>query len=336
MKRPDPLFRLVETFFREYLQGLRGVSRHTVLAYRDGLRLFFLFLADECGKSVADLRLDDLTAERVAGFLDHLELTRKDGVTTRNLRLTTIRTFVRHLLRGDPSRGEQYQRVLALPLKKTVPPVVTYLEPEEVQVLLRQPDRRRENEARDYALMLFLYNTGARIGEALAVRRSELQLVRPFQVHLHGKGRKDRICPLWPDTVSALRRVLDHAPSQAGDHVFLSARGEPLTRDGAAYILEKHVNRASRAVPSLRRKHITPHALRHSCGVGLLQAGVDLTVIRDYLGHESVATTGRYTRTNLQMKRRVLNAFWRRAGLDSRKSPRWHPTADLLSFLTQL
>lgn len=336
MKGPDPLFRLVETFFREYLQGLRAVSRHTVLAYRDGLRLFFLFVADECGKAVADLRLDDLTAERVIAFLDHLELSRKDAPTTRNLRLTTIRTFVRYIFRSDPSRGEQYQRVLALPLKKTVSPVVTYLEPEEVQVLLRQPDRRRQDEARDYALILFLYNTGARIGEALAVRRSELQLVRPFQVHLHGKGRKDRICPLWPNAVTALKRILECAPSHTNDHVFLSARGEPLSRDGAAYILQKHVNRALDSLPSLDRKHITPHVLRHSCGVALLQSGVDLTVIRDYLGHESVATTGRYTRTNLQMKRRVLNAFWRRAGLDSKRSPRWHPTADLLSFLTQL
>jgi site-specific recombinase XerD len=237
---------------------------------------------------VADLRLDDLTAERVVAFLDHLELTRKVAPTTRNLRLTTIRAFVRHLFRSDPSRGEQFQRILALPLKKTVPPVVTYLEPEEVEVLLRQPDRRRENEARDYALMLFLYNTGARIGEALAVRRSELQLVRPFQVHLHGKGRKDRMCPLWPNTVTALRRILDHAPSQPSDHVFLSARGAPLSRDGAAYILEKHVNRALRTLPSFPRKHITPHVLRHSCGVGLLQSGVDLTVIRDYWGTKAL------------------------------------------------
>ena len=336
MRRPDPLFRLVETFFREYLQGTRGASRHTVLAYRDSLRLFFSFVAEACSRSVADLRLDDLTVERVLSFLNHLEATRRNGTATRNLRLTAIRPFFRHLVRADPSRGAQCLRVLSLPAKKTAAPMVTYLEPEEVQVLLQQPDRRESNGARDHALLLFLYNTGARIGEALAVQRSELQLARPFRVHLHGKGRKDRICPLWPDTVLALRRIRDHMPSAPGDHVFLSARGEPLTRDGAAYILDKHMQGAARELPSLRKKRVTPHVMRHSCAVALLQAGIDLTVIRDYLGHETVATTGRYTRTNLQMKRRVLEAFWRRAGLHPTKSPRWRPHADLLSFLTQL
>ena len=269
-------------------------------------------------------------------FVGYLKATRRNGTATRNLRLTAIRAFFRHLVRDDPSRGAQYQRVLSLPVTKAPPPIVTYLEPEEVQVLLRQPDRRRANEARDHALLLFLYNTGARIGEALAVRRSDLQLARPFQVHLHGKGRKDRICPLWSDTVLALRRIVDHAPSPTADHVFLSARGEPLSRDGAAYILDKHLKRATGQLPGLRKKHVTPHVLRHSCAVALLQAGVDLTVIRDYLGHESVATTGRYTRTNLQMKRRVLEAFWRRSGLDPTKNHRWRPQADLLSFLTHL
>jgi integrase/recombinase XerD len=334
MRRPDPLFRLVESFFHGHLQGTRGVSRHTVLAYRDGLRLFLQFVADACGRQVADVRLDDLTVEHVVGFLDHLEATRRNGVATRNLRLTTIRTFFRHLIREDPARGAQYQRVLSLPVKRKTIPVVTYLEPEEVKILLRQPDRRRASGLRDHALLLFLYNTGARIGEALAVQRADLQLVRPFQVHLHGKGRKDRMCPLWRDTASALRRVIDESTTSA--HVFLSARRAPLSRDGAAYLLHKYIERAARELPTLKRKHVTPHVMRHSCAVALLQAGVDLTVIRDYLGHETVATTGRYTRTNLQMKRRVLDAFWRRAGLEGSKDPRWRPKADLLSFLTHL
>jgi site-specific recombinase XerD len=336
MKRPDPLLQLVESFFRGHLQGNRGVSRHTMLAYRDGLRLFLSFVADACGRQVADMRLDDLTVERVIAFLDHLEAARGNVVTTRNLRLTAIRTFFRHLVREDPAHGAQYQRVLSLPLKKTAIPVITYLEPEEMQVLLRQPDRRSVSGARDHALLLFLYNTGARIGEALAMKRTDLQLARPFQVRLHGKGRKDRVCPLWRDTASALARLIDHASSASEMHVFLNARGLPLSRDGAAYLLNKYVHRAARESQSLRRKHVTPHVLRHSCAVALLQAGVDLTVIRDYLGHETIATTGRYTRTNLQMKRRVLDAFWRRAGLKGTKDPRWRPKADILAFLTHL
>ncbi len=333
---PDSIFPLVESFFREHLGRTRNASRHTVLAYRDALRLFFSFLGDTCGADVARLRLEDLTVEQVLGFLDHLESSRRNAVATRNLRLTAIRTFFRYLVRNDPSRGAQYQRVLSLPFKKTASPVATYLEPEEVRVLLRQPDRRRASGIRDHALLLFLYNTGARIGEAIAVRRDNLQLARPFQVHLHGKGRKDRICPLWPDTATTLRRLEDLSPPLPDGHVFRSARGQPLSRDGAAYILDKYLQRAARDLPILKRKRVTPHVMRHSCAVALLQAGVDLTVIRDYLGHESIATTGRYTKTNLRMKRRVLDAFWRRAGLTGTREPKWRPRPDVLAFLGSL
>jgi site-specific recombinase XerD len=335
-RHSDPLLRLVESFFRDYLQQARGVSRHTVLAYRDALRLFFSFLAEETKRPVAKLALEDLTVDRVLAFLDHLESDRHNSVSTRNVRLTAIRSFFRHLIQQDMLHVGQFQRVLSLPLKKTRPPVISYLEPEEVQVLLRQPDRRIEREARDHALLLFLYNTGSRISEALAVRRDEIQLARPRQVRLHGKGRKDRVCPLWPDTAKALKRLVDDPELPRDAPVFRSTRGGPLSRDGAAHLLRKYLQLAVRQLPNLRRKHVTPHVLRHSCAVALLQAGVDLTVIRDYLGHESIATTGRYTRANLQMKRRVLDAFWKRAGLSPSRDPRWRPAPDLLAFLTSL
>jgi integrase/recombinase XerD len=188
-RKPDSLLPLVESFFREHLGRTRNASRHTVLAYRDALRLFLCFVADARGGDVADLSLENLTVEQVLDFLDHLESNRRNVIATRNLRLTAIRTFFRYLVRHDPSRGAQYQRILSLPFKKAPSPVVTYLEPEEVRLLLRQPDRRTATGTRDHSLLLFLYNTGARIGEAIAVRRDDLQLARPFQVHLHGKGR---------------------------------------------------------------------------------------------------------------------------------------------------
>lgn len=335
-RKPDSLFPLVESFFREHLGRIRNASRHTVLAYGDALRLFFTFVADARGADVADLRLDNLTVDQVLDFLDYLESNRRNAVATRNLRLTAIRTFFRYVVRHDPSRGAEYQRILSLPLKKAPSPVVTYLEPEEVRLLLRQPDRRTTSGMRDHALLLFLYNTGARIGEAITVRRDDLQLIRPFQVHLHGKGRKDRICPLWPDTAKALRRIEDQWAPPPDGHMFRSARGKPLSRDGAAYILEKHIQLAARELPALKRKHVTPHVMRHSCAVALLQAGVDLTVIRDYLGHESIATTGRYTKTNLRMKRRVLEAFWRRAGLTGTRDPKWQAPPNVLTFLRSL
>jgi integrase/recombinase XerD len=335
MTRRDPLFSLVESFFREYLQGARGASRHTILAYRDTLRLFFGFVADSTGTAAASLRTEDVTAENVLAFLDHLDASGRKA-STRNLRLTALRSLCRHLLRQDPPHAGQYQRVLSLPSKKALAPVVTYLEPEEVRVLLRQPDCRKRAESRDRALLLFLYNTGARISEALAVRPSDLQLARPFQVQLHGKGRKNRICPLWLETAKAMKRLIEDRPAARDDHVFRSARGVALSRDGADYILQKYLRRAADELPVLKRKHITPHVMRHSCACALLQAGVDLSVIRDYLGHESIATTARYTKTNLHMKRRVLDAFWKHSGLTGVRNPAWRPSHDLLEFLSSL
>ena len=152
--------------------------------------------------------------------------------------------------------------------------------------------------------------------------------------HANRKGRKNRICPVWPETAVALKRLVESAPPDG--HVFRSVRGNTLSRDGAAYILQKHMRRATGKLPALRRRHVTPHTMRHSCAVGMLQAGIDLTVIRDYLGHESIATTGRYTKTNLEMKRRVLENFWRRSGLTRTRDPRWRPPSDLFALLSSL
>jgi site-specific recombinase XerD len=332
----DPLFSLVESFFNNHLQRVRGASRHTILAYRDALRLFFAFVADSLKCSVADLRVECLTTDLVLAFLDHLESKRSNTAATRNLRLTAVRSFFRHLIREDPIHAAQFQRVLSLPSKRTQTPLVHYFEPEEVQLLLRQPDRRTAQGARDHALLLFLYNSGARISEALAVRWKDLQLARPRQARLHGKGRKDRICPLWSNTAAALSRLGREAGYPQEQPVFRSARGGGLSRDGAAHLVDKYFRLACREMPALKRKQATPHVMRHSCAVALLQAGVDLTVIRDYLGHESIVSTGRYLKTNIQMKRRVLDAFWRKAGLTDSRDPRWRPTADVLTFLASL
>lgn len=322
---------LVESFFRSYLQRIRSASPHTVRAYRDTLKLYFAFLSQ--GRSVAQLRLEDLHVDRVVAFLSHLEETRRNGRTTRNCRLAALRSFFGHLLRSDPTRAQQYNRVLALPSKRHRPSCASYLEPEEVRLLLAQPDRRTPRGMRDHALLLFLYNTGARISEALALRATDLNLERPRQVRLHGKGGKDRICPLWKET----GRAMQHLADPSNDSVlFRNARGQALTRDGAAYVLDKYAHAAAQRLPSLRKRRVTPHVLRHSCAVALLQAGMDATVIRDYLGHASIATTNRYIATNLKMKRAALEAFWERSGLAETKSAPWRPKPDLLRFLESL
>lgn len=334
MKRsPDnSLPAMVESFFTGYLQRIRVASPHTVRAYRDTLKLFLNFLS--AGRSMADLRLEDLQVHQVVRFLRHLEEVRKNGRATRNSRLAALRSFFEHLLRQDPTRAQQYHQVLAIPSKKHRPSCATYLEPAEVRILLAQPDRHTAQGARDHALLLFLYNTGARISEALSVRMSDLCLIRPRQVRLHGKGGRDRICPLWKETTDAIQR-LSPAPSE-GIVLFRSARGQPLTRDGAAYLLDKYVHAAAERLPTLRQRRVTPHVLRHSCAVALLQAGMDIVVIRDYLGHASIATTNRYIATNLAMKREALEAFWNRSGLTNTRSPQWRPRPDLLRFLESL
>jgi integrase/recombinase XerD len=335
-KRLDPLLTLTQSFFCEYLQQTRGASAHTVRAYRDTLRLFFDFLARSTRRSVEKLTLADLNAQTVQAFLMHLQSQRANTATTRNCRLTALRSFFAHLVRHDLTRAAQYQQVLAVPSKRTTQAPATYLEPEEMAHLLKQPDRTSTLGLRDYALLLLMYNTGARVSEALAVRMHDLCLARPKQVRLYGKGRKERLCPLWDETASALTRLAKRASLPSDEPIFRNRRTEPLTRDGVAYLLQKYTMLAARAAPAWRRRHVTPHMLRHSCAVALLQAGNDPTVIRDYLGHASIATTNRYIACNLQMKRDALEHFWQRAGISDKRTALWKPQPDLMTFLSSL
>jgi site-specific recombinase XerD len=332
----NPLPHLVESYFREHLQRVRGASAHTVHAYRDTLRLLFAFLTEQLKRPVVELRTTDLVAEHILAFLSHLESQRHNTAVTRNCRLAAIRSFFHHLMRHDPMHADQYARVLSVPAKRTKPAAVTYLEPEEVKVILAQPDRRTLRGIRDHALLLFLYNTGARASEALAVRPGDLNLAPPRRVRLHGKGSKDRFCPLWKETAAALRRVIAAPEFRASDPVFRNARGEALSRDGLAYILAKYAAMAAGTRSTRTRIRVTPHVFRHSCAVALLQAGVDVSVIRDYLGHASTATTSRYISTNLQLKREALDAFWKRSGLAPTRPRPWPPRPDVLAFLASL
>jgi len=336
-RKRDDLFRLVESFFGDHLGRARGASPHTIRAYGHALRLFFLFLAKRVRRAVALLRLDDIRFDAVLAFLDDLESSRGNSAVTRNSRLAAIHSFIDHVLRNDVTRAGQYQRILGIRPKRARTRAVDYLESEQIQTILSQPDRRSSIGARDYALLLLLFNTGARVAEVLGLSIDDLQLKGPRQIRVRGKGNRERVCPLWPDTVAALRVLCKNAGTKTGP-LFRNARGGALTRDGVAYILERHTNAATTKHPELRRHRVSPHVLRHSCAVGLLQAGVDPTVIRDYLGHVSVATTNRYIATNVSMKCDALAVFWRRAGLVPQKNirARWRPNPGLLAFLSSL
>jgi site-specific recombinase XerD len=334
---PRELFALVESFFIEYLPRQRGASRHTVRAYRDALKLLFEFVAQRSGQEVTSLGLGDLDADAIAGFLDYIEIHRSNSAATRNCRRAALRSFFKHLVRNDLAHSLQYTRVLAIPSKKARQLPATYLEADDVRAIIAKPDQRTIDGWRDYALLLFLYNCGARVSEVTGVLWSDLQLVPPRQVRLRGKGRKERLVPLWRETADALHRLRSMAASADQQHVFLNRHDQPLTRDGVAYILQKYASAvATDGRPSLAHKRITPHVLRHSCAVALLQSGTDVVVIRDYLGHASVATTGRYITTNLQMKRDALETFWDHAGIEPARAKPWKPRPDLLAFLQSL
>ena len=332
----NPLPHLLESFFREHLQRAQGARPRTVRAYRDTLRLLLIYLAETAGCPVADLQPSALQVEAIAGFLTYLESVRGNQPTTRNCRLAAIHSFCKHLIRQDPTHADQYHRILSLPAKRTHSALATYREPEDVRHILAKADRQTPLGQRDHALLLLLYNTGARVSEALAIQVHDLNLSKPAQVRRHGKGGKDRICPLWADTASARQRLPPLCQASAGTMVFVNCRGEPLSRDGVAYILNTYVELAAIERPALRQYRITPHVLRHSCAVAPLQAGVDITVIRDYLGHASVSTTSHYVTANLKMKRDVLEAFWERAGIAPALGTAWNPKPDMLAFLDSL
>ena len=327
---------LIQSFFQQHLEEARGASPHTIRAYRDALRLFLEYLAEKKHCGVDRLALSDVTSQQVLDFLLKLEAHRGNQAITRNLRLAALRSWVKHLLRHDPAHADQYAHILAVPAKRTLQTQPDYLEPEQFRLVLNQVDMRTPQGLRDGALLLFLYNTGARVNEALLVRWSDLCFVRPQQVRLHCKGGKERICPLWKQTADLLRRLQCHASGGPQDQIFLNAHDRPLSRDGVAYLLRRYYQLARKQHSSLPKPTIHPHVLRHSCAVALLQAGIDLTAIRDYLGHSSIATTGRYLQTNLATKREVLSQFWRRAGLERNQPKRWRPSQGLLAYLESL
>jgi integrase/recombinase XerD len=335
-KTANRLFALTQSYFREYLEDERGLSAHTIRAYRDSVKLFFVFLSDRTRRPIERLELEEVTSDAVKAFLNHIESKRCNSPATRNSRLTALRSFCKYLTKNDLARAAHYSQILTLESKRAPIAPATYLEPEEMSSVISQPDTRTALGGRDHAMLLLLYNSGARVAEALAVRPKDLCLTRPKQVRLYGKGRRERVVPLWDETATALRRLIDRQSCAPDDQLFRNHRGEPLTRNGVDYVLKKYVALASQKNPALRRRHVSPHVTRHSCAAGLLQGGNVLTAIRDHLGHASIATTNRYLTTNLQMKTEALERFWKSAGISPTRKVRWKPKPDLLTFLDSL
>ncbi len=334
MSAPD-LPGFVTGFFRTHLTAERNVSHHTTLAYRDAMKLFLRFASAWHQRPAVGLAVGDLTAEVVLAFLDALETRRRNSVRTRNARLAAIHCFYRYVLDCDPAHATLCQRVLAIPVKKAVRPVLGYLSAEELARLLGQVDRSAGEGRRDYLLLALLYDTGARIQELLDATPADFHLLSPAFVRVLGKGRKERLCPLLPQTARVVARFFEAEGRQAEDRnpLFRNRRGEKLTRQGARYLLKKYLGNAAKSMPSLNRRGISLHTLRHTKAMHLLQSGVALVTIKDVLGHVDVKSTEVYVQTDLEAKRRALEE----AGTPSQDSRRPGKIApDLLEWLESL
>jgi integrase/recombinase XerD len=329
----------IRRFLLEHVVADRNLSRNTQRSYRDGIRLLLRFMTDRHRIDPVDLTVEHVTTDLVRDFLQYLEHERQNGAATLNQRVTMIRSLFRFVGRQLPESVERASQLQAVPLRRVDHPTVPYLEKAELDALLATPDRRGRLGRRDYALLLVLYNTGARADEAAHLTRGALDLGRPASVRIRGKGRKTRLCPLWDHTAQVLRDLLgDHLDGPAETPVFLNVRGQPLTRFGVYAAVDRIVSKAATRMPSLNTKRVSPHSVRHTTAVHLLRAGVDINTIRAWLGHVSLDTTSRYAQVDLEMKAKALAA----CAITGRDRP-GHPSAavqrkpqDLMGFLASV
>jgi integrase/recombinase XerD len=328
----------IRHFFENHLVSQRGLSTHTVLAYRDTMKLFLQFVGQHYGKPCTDLTVENLTPEIVRQFLNHLEVIRKNSVRTRNSRLATIHAFFRYLATTDPRFLAHCQGVLGVPFKRHAQPVLEYLEKEEVLNIFSHIDFQRSQGRRDDALLRLLYNTGMRAQEALDLDVNHIRFSRPYYVRIHGKGHKERTCPLWVETVHAVKACLDDRHVRFTDNVplFLNAKGQRLSRFGLRYIIAHRVAGAAKSFPSLLTRKVTPHTFRHTTAMHLLQSGVDLNMIRSWLGHASIETTHGYVEIDLEMKRKTLQSCEKLLPKSKTQGPSWHRDPNILDWLSKL
>lgn len=326
----------VRRFLLEHVVGERNLALNTQRSYRDTLALLIPFVARTLRKSVDTLTVSDMGAEMVRAFLQQQEETKHWSTTTRNQRLAAVRAFARFVGQRSPENIEWCGQVRVVPFKRAVKVQITYLEKPEMDALLGAPDRGRAQGWRDYALLLFLYNTGTRADEAAQLKITDLLLAQMPQrdyssVRIRGKGNKLRYCPLWSQTVKELAQlVAGRAPTEA---VFLNRCRRPITRFGIHTMVERYVRKASVNFPSLTTKRVSPHSIRHTTATHLLRAGVDINTIRAWLGHVSIDTTNMYAEIDLERKAQALAHCEIKA---TKPTKRWREDKGLMAFLKSL
>lgn len=334
MKPTDFAFYL-SAFFTKYLPNECGSSTNTVSSYRDTFVLFLGYLRDEKGVRIERLQLKDFRKELVREFLEWLEAGRRCSVATRNVRLTAIHSFFRYLQFEYPDFLLEWQKILDIPVKKTERGTLTYMTLEGIKLLLQMPDPRTKSGRRDVALLSLMYDTGARVQEIADLTPSMIRLSAPSTIKLVGKGKKARIVPLMEKQADILSRYMIenrlNSPDANQYPLFSGRRGEKLTRAGISYILNKYVEMARTLDASLVPPRFSPHCLRHSKAMHLLQSGVNLVYIRDLLGHVSVQTTEIYARTDSRKKREAIEHAY--ADVSPEIKPQWEGNPVLIQWL---
>jgi integrase/recombinase XerD len=332
LESPAEFASLIQSFFLERLMQQKNASSRTIEAYRDTFRLLLGYAEEHIHKAPARLTLKDFNTKLVLGFLDCLESVRHNCVRSRNARLAAVHSFCRYVALKCPEALYLAQQILAIPVKRYEKPMLGSMSQEEIRALLAAPDPHTWFGQRDRILLQMLYNTGARVSEMIGIRIADVTIDGAACVRLHGKGRKQRTVPLWRETAMQIRKWLQHQCLPSDAPLIPNRHGQPMTRANVGERLALAVAVATKECPQLCNRHITPHSLRHTVALHLLQAGVDITVIAMWLGHESTATTHGYIELNMAMKDRALAAL----SPPTTKKIRYQPSDSLLKFLEGL
>ena len=322
-------------YFTGYLPNERGSSPQTIDSYRYAFILYLEYMESERGISPEEMTVRDLTRESVLGFLGWLESERDNSPSTRNYRLAAMKGFVHYLKYEFPDYLEEYQRILGIPLKKTLQKEISYMKTEGVDLLVRQIDLNKSNGLRDYIILLLLYTTGIRVSELIRIKVKDLSLTEPYTLLVHGKGNKGRYVPLMKTAIPHIRKYLEimkyDTEARYEEFLFKNHMGNPFTRQGINYILDKYGEKARSVNPELIPEDFSPHKMRHTTAMELLTSGVDLMYIRDLLGHSSVITTEVYARTDAKLKRKAIETASRE--ILPPEDAEWDHNTDLKKWL---
>jgi integrase/recombinase XerD len=322
----------LQAFFTQRLYEQRHASPHTVVAYRNAFRLLLVYAHQRTGKTPSTLDFADLDAALIGAFLEHLEHERHNSIRTRNARLAAIRSFYRYAAYREPAHAELIARVLAIPEKRNRRPAMSFLDHDEIDALLGAPDRGTWTGRRDYALLATMVQTGVRVAEVRQLRNCDAILSDGAHIQVTGKGRKERCTPLTRHTVTTLKGWLRERQGEPADPLFPTRAGNVLSHDAIGNLVARHVDVAAQSCPTLVDRHVTPHTLRHSCAMALLDAGVDIAVIALWLGHEHIQTTQIYLHGSLTTKQRAIE----RVAPPGTPRGRYRPPDVLLGFLESL